>query len=138
MSLHLSLKLTTNCVSLLRIKWKRYIFIKKCVSFVHWSSFIIFDYVLGWVYEKYTTHGDWSLRSNLEAKSQYRSRGEVLFLKEYREVLHKLHWSSDLSQPQKIVYQDLVEVAISDPFVKQFGWSLGEVWFQWNWVSGLS
>ena len=26
-----------------------------CVSFAPWSSFIIFDYVLGWVYEKYTT-----------------------------------------------------------------------------------
>ena len=33
MSLHLSLKLTTNCVPLSRIKWERYIFIKKCVSF---------------------------------------------------------------------------------------------------------
>ena len=31
MSLHLSLKLTTNWVSLSRIKWERYIFIKKCV-----------------------------------------------------------------------------------------------------------
>ena len=33
MSLHLSLKLTTNCVPLSRIKWERYIFIKKYVSF---------------------------------------------------------------------------------------------------------
>ena len=55
MFLHLSLKLTTNCVPLSRIRWKRYTFLKKYVSFVHWSSFIIFDYVLGWVYEKYTT-----------------------------------------------------------------------------------
>ena len=54
MSLHLSLKLTTNWAPLSSIKWERYSFIKKCISFVHWSSFIIFDYVLGWVYEKYT------------------------------------------------------------------------------------
>ena len=33
MSLHLSLKITTNRVLVLRIKWERYIFIKKCVSF---------------------------------------------------------------------------------------------------------
>ena len=32
-SLHLSLKHTTNCVPLSRIKWEIYIFIKKCVSF---------------------------------------------------------------------------------------------------------
>ena len=64
MSFHLSLKLTTNCVPLSRIKWERErererereIFIKMCVLFVHRSLFIIFDYVLGWVYEKYTTH----------------------------------------------------------------------------------
>ena len=55
MYLHLSLKLTTNCVPLSRIKWEWYIFIKKCVLFVHWSLFIIFDNVLCWVYEKYTT-----------------------------------------------------------------------------------
>ena len=33
MSLHLSFKLTTNCVPFSRMKWDRYIFIKKCVSF---------------------------------------------------------------------------------------------------------
>ena len=33
MSLHLSLKLSTNCVPLLRIKWERYIFRKKYVLF---------------------------------------------------------------------------------------------------------
>ena len=32
MSLHLSLKLRTNCGPLSRIKWERYIFIKKCFS----------------------------------------------------------------------------------------------------------
>ena len=32
-SLHLSLKLTTKCVPLSRLKLERYIFIKKCVSF---------------------------------------------------------------------------------------------------------
>ena len=45
----------SNLVPLSRIKWDIYIFIKKCISFVHWSSFVIFHYVLGWVYEKYTT-----------------------------------------------------------------------------------
>ena len=33
-----------------------YFFIKNCVSSVHWSSFIIFDYVLDWVYGKYTIY----------------------------------------------------------------------------------
>ena len=56
LSICLSIYLS-NSVPLSRIKWERYIFIKKCVSYVHWSSFIIFDYILGWVYEKYTTIG---------------------------------------------------------------------------------
>ena len=43
MSVHLSLKLTTNCVPLSRIKWERYIFMKTCISFrslkfVHYLS----------------------------------------------------------------------------------------------------
>ena len=47
MSLHLSLKLTTNCVLLSRIKWQIYIFINKCVSFrslkfVHWYLIMFF------------------------------------------------------------------------------------------------
>ena len=70
MSLHLSLKLTTNCVPLSRIKWERYIFIKKCVFFVHWSSFIIFDYILGCVYEKYTTASHFCLWRYLQKVSQ--------------------------------------------------------------------
>ena len=37
-------------------KMREIYFYKKCVSFVCWSSFIIFDYILGWVYEKYTTN----------------------------------------------------------------------------------
>ena len=40
MSLHLSLKLTTNCVPLSRIKWERNIFIKKC--FVRSLSLFMF------------------------------------------------------------------------------------------------
>ena len=54
MSLHQSLKFITNCVPLSRIKWERYIFIKKYISFVHWSSIFIFDYALGWFYENCT------------------------------------------------------------------------------------
>ena len=34
--LYLSFKLTTNCVPPSRIKWERYILIKKCLSFVHY------------------------------------------------------------------------------------------------------
>ena len=54
MILHLSLKLTTNCVPLSRIKRDMY-FYKEVCFVCSWSSFIIFDYVLGWVYEKYRT-----------------------------------------------------------------------------------
>ena len=37
-SLHLSLKLTIICVPLSRIKWERYIFIKKCVSLIEFRK----------------------------------------------------------------------------------------------------
>ena len=55
LSIYLS-NLQQTCAPL-ENKMREIYFIKKCVSFVHWSSFIIFDYVLGWVYEKYMTHG---------------------------------------------------------------------------------
>ena len=35
----------TTSITLSRIKCVRLYFIKKCVSFVHWSSYIVFDYV---------------------------------------------------------------------------------------------
>ena len=58
-SVHLSLKFTTKLCALFENKWERYIFIKKCVSFVRWSSFIIFDYVLGWIHKRqYNTTAD--------------------------------------------------------------------------------
>ena len=40
---------TTN-ITLSRIKYERYIFIKKCIrSFIHWSSYIMFDYVSAYI-----------------------------------------------------------------------------------------
>ena len=56
MSLYLSLKLTTNWVSPFENKTREIYFLWRSVfCFVLWSSFIIFDYVLGWVCEEYTT-----------------------------------------------------------------------------------
>ena len=55
MSLHLSLKLTTNCVPLSRIKSERYIFLKKC--FVRSLKFVYYLWLYSWLglWEGYNT-----------------------------------------------------------------------------------
>ena len=70
MSLHLSLKLTTNYVPLSRIKWDTFLW-RSVFRFVNWSSFIIFDYVLGWVYDKYTTQSEAHYFNTLYGSGQF-------------------------------------------------------------------
>ena len=74
------------------------------------------------------------LKSDPKTEGQHRPRGEGPFVCEYREVLRNLHQASDLSQPRKELYQDLVVGSASDPLVDRFDWSIEAVHSHWNWA----
>ena len=67
------------------------------------------------------------LESDPKSYGQLRPMGEVPFVRECHEALSNLYGSSDLSRPQKELYQVLVVGSASDHLVDRFGWLMEEV-----------
>ena len=99
---------------------------------------------LGWSLMKDTVWGHKvrdvfpRLKSNLKAEARRRPGNETPVVRECRRALHKLPWSSDLSQSRKEQYRELVEGSAADPLEKRLGWSFEEIRSQWNWTPGTS
>ena len=64
--------------------------------------------------------------------------GETPFVRECRAALHNLPRSSDLSQPRKALYRELVVGSALDPLREQWGWTAEEIRSHWNWAPGSS
>ena len=78
------------------------------------------------------------LQSDPKAEGRRRSLGEALFVRECQKVLRNLLGSSDLSQPRKELYRELVVGSASDPLSERRGWTAEEIRSHWNWAPGSS
>ena len=67
------------------------------------------------------------LKSDSKAESRRKPKGEALFTREYCKALRNLPGSSDFSQSQKELYQELVMGSASDPVMDRLGWLMVEV-----------
>ena len=76
------------------------------------------------------------LRFNLKAKNCRRPKGEAPYITKCHKVLHSLPGSSDLSQFQKELHQELVVDFALDLLEERFSRLLEEIHSQWNWVPG--
>ena len=78
------------------------------------------------------------LNSDPKAEGRRRPLGEALFVRECRTALRNLLGSSDLSQPRKELYRELVVGSASDPLSERHGWTAEEIRSHWNWAPGSS
>ena len=78
------------------------------------------------------------LKSDRKAEDQRKPLGEALFVHECRTVLRNLLGSSDLSQPRKELYRELVVGSASDFLSERRGWTVEEIHPHWNWAPGSS
>ena len=76
------------------------------------------------------------LQSDPKAEGRRRPLDEALFVPECRKALPNLLGSSDLSQPRKELYRDLVVGSASDPPSERRGWTAEEIRSHWNWAPG--
>ena len=67
------------------------------------------------------------LKSDPKAEVRRKLRSEGLFVRECRKALRNLPWFSDLSQPRKELYREIVVGSASDPLVDRLRWSMKEV-----------
>ena len=74
------------------------------------------------------------LQSDPKAEVRRKPTGEALFVRECRAAIRNLPGSSDLSQPRKELYRELVVGSALDPLSEQFGWTAGEIRSHWNWA----
>ena len=74
------------------------------------------------------------LQSVSKSEGRRKPMGEALFDRECRTALHNLLGSSDLSQPRKELYQELVVGSALDPLSERRGWMAEEIHFHWNWT----
>ena len=72
------------------------------------------------------------LKSDPKAEGQRKPLGEALFVRECRKALRNFLGSSDLSQPRKELYRELVVGSASDPLKEQRGWTAEEIRSHWN------
>ena len=77
------------------------------------------------------------LKSDSKAEGWRKLRGKLPFVCKWHEALCNLPVCSDLSQPWKKLYWDLVVDSSSDLLMDHLGWSMEEVCSDWNWVPGL-
>ena len=73
-------------------------------------------------------------QSDLKAEGRSKPMGEALFVRECRAALRNLPGSSDLSQPRKELYRELVVGSASDPLGELRGWTAEEIRSHWYWV----
>ena len=78
------------------------------------------------------------LKSDPKADGRRKPIGEALFVRECRTALRNLLGSSDLSQPRKELYRELVVGSASDPLNERRGWTAKEIHCHWNWAPGSS
>ena len=78
------------------------------------------------------------LQSDPKAEGRRRPLGEALFVRECRKALRNLLGFSDLSQPRKELYRELVVGSASDPLSERWGWTAEEIRSHWNWAPGSS
>ena len=78
------------------------------------------------------------LKSDPKAKGRRRSLDEALFVCKCRAALRNLLGSSDLSQPRKELYRELVVGSALDPLSEWRGWTVEEIHSHWNWAPGSS
>ena len=78
------------------------------------------------------------LKSNPKAEGRHKPLGEALFVRECRTALHNFLGSSDLSQPRKELYREIVVGSASDPLSERHGWTAEEIRSHWNWAPGSS
>ena len=78
------------------------------------------------------------LKSDPKAEGQCRLLGEALFVRECRTALRNLLGSSDVSQPRKELYRELVVGSASDSLCERRGWTTEEIHSHWNWAPGSS
>ena len=64
--------------------------------------------------------------------------GEALFIRDCRAALRNLPGSSDLSQPRKELYRDIVVGSAFDPLCERHGWTAEDIFSHWNWAPGSS
>ena len=72
------------------------------------------------------------------AEGRRKLKGEVLFIRECCMALRNLSVSSDLLQPPKELYRELVVSSASDLLSEWHGWIAEEVHSHWNWALGSS
>ena len=77
-------------------------------------------------------------KSDPKAEGRRKPIGEALFVRECRKALRNFLGSSDLSQPWKELYRELVMGSALDPLSKQHGWTAEEICSHWNWAPGSS
>ena len=78
------------------------------------------------------------LQSDPKAEGRRKPFGETLFVCECRTALRNLLGSSDLSQPRKELYRELVVGSASEPLSERRGWTTGEIRSHWNWAPASS
>ena len=78
------------------------------------------------------------LKSDPKVDSRRKPMGETLFVRECQTALRSLLGSSNLSQPRKELYQELVVGSASDPLSERHGLTAEEIRSHWNWVPGSS
>ena len=74
----------------------------------------------------------------LKSDPKVKPLGKALFVRECRTALRNFLGSSDLSQPRKELYRELVVGSASDPLSEQHGWTAEEIRSHWNWAPGSS
>ena len=78
------------------------------------------------------------LKSDPKAEGQCKPMGETPFVHKSREAFRKLPGSSDLSQPRKELYRELVVDSASDPLNERHCWTTEKICSHWNWAPGSS
>ena len=78
------------------------------------------------------------LKSDPKPEGRCKPLSEALFVCECWTALCNLLGSSDLSQPRKELYRELVVGSASDALSEQRGWMAEEIRSHWNWALGSS
>ena len=76
------------------------------------------------------------LKSDPKAEGRCKPMSEAPFVYECHTALRNLSGFSDLSQPRKELYRELVVGSTSDPFSEQHGWAAKEISSHWSWAPG--
>ena len=76
------------------------------------------------------------LKSYPTAEGRRKLRSKAPFVHECCAALRNLSGSSDLSQPRKELYREVVVGSALEPLRERRGWTAEEVHSHWNWVPG--